>query len=116
MERLALYYFNEKTSQVTPVAFTVDQKNSQVIFETNHFSKYVLVQKAEESAGNAGSANDGQNITNVKSDPANTSKDQKAATSVKTGDTAYIWLWSSIAVLALAGMAAAVRIKGKHAR
>lgn len=116
MEQLALYYFNEKTSQVTPVAFTVDQKNSQVIFETNHFSKYVLVQKAKDPAGNAGSANDGQNITNVKSDPANTSKDQEVIESVKTGDTANIWLWSGAAVLALAGVAAAVQIKRKHAR
>lgn len=36
--------------------------------------------------------------------------------SVKTGDAANIWLWSGIAVLALAGVAAAVQIKRKHAR
>lgn len=39
-----------------------------------------------------------------------------AGGSVKTGDTTNMWLWSSVAVLSLAGMAAAVRIKRRHGR
>ena len=42
MSKLALYYFNEDTKEVTPVTFSVDEKNGMVVFSTNHFSKYVL--------------------------------------------------------------------------
>lgn len=45
VNKLALYYFNEDTKEVTPVAFRVDKENGMVVFDTNHFSKYVLVQK-----------------------------------------------------------------------
>ena len=45
MSKLALYYFNEDTKEVTPVTFSVDEENGIVVFSTNHFSKYVLVQK-----------------------------------------------------------------------
>ena len=45
LDALALYYFNESTNEVTPVLFSVDKANGTVVFATNHFSKYVLVQK-----------------------------------------------------------------------
>lgn len=45
-----LYYYDEATNKASEVAFTVDKKNRTVTFETNHFSKYVLVEKAAENA------------------------------------------------------------------
>lgn len=45
VNQLALYYYNEETKELTPVDFTVDTTKGMVVFTTNHFSKYVLVQK-----------------------------------------------------------------------
>lgn len=72
MDSLELFYYNEQTKEVTAVPFTVDKENSLMIFETNHFSRYVLVEKvADESA-------------------AKTTKTTKVKTGnvPKTGDTA----------------------------
>ena len=57
MSRLALYYFNEDTKEVTPVTFSVDKENGTVVFSTNHFSKYVLVQKDTTTAQSTQAAN-----------------------------------------------------------
>lgn len=85
MDQLALYYFNEETSEVTPVEFTVDKTNSTVIFSTNHFSKYVLVQKA---------------TTETKKE---TTKTKSVKTGVETNMTANVMLWSNIALAAILG-------------
>lgn len=49
LDALGLYYYDEATNKASEVAFTVDKKNRTVTFETNHFSKYVLVEKAAEN-------------------------------------------------------------------
>lgn len=63
LNNLALYYFNEETKEVTPVEFTVNKANGTVTFTTNHFSKYVLVQK--EAAQNADSPKTGDQTNTV---------------------------------------------------
>lgn len=63
LNNLALYYFNEETKEVTPVEFTVNKANGTVTFNTNHFSKYVLVQK--EAAQNADSPKTGDQTNAV---------------------------------------------------
>ena len=50
MNKLALYYFNEDTKEVEPDIFNVDKDNGTVVFNTNHFSKYVLIQKDTTNA------------------------------------------------------------------
>lgn len=68
-------------------------------FTMNHASDYVIVVDEKPMSG--------KDIPEAL---------RPAGGSVKTGDAANIWLWSGIAVLALAGVAAAVQIKRKHAR
>lgn len=54
VKNLMLYYYNEETQEVTPVEFEVDRDNNKIVFETNHFSKYVLVQKESNNQNNTG--------------------------------------------------------------
>lgn len=100
VNQLALFYFNENTNEVTPVEFTVDPSGAFVTFKTNHFSKYVLTQKATTSGT--------ENVTK----PTNPTVD--TTTSVKTGDTSTILLWSIVAAISLAGGITALFFKRRR--
>lgn len=78
LNELALYYFNEDTKEVTPVLFSVDRENRMVIFATNHFSKYILVQK------------------DVTRDDTTQKETTKAIDTPRTGDSANVGLYASI--------------------
>ncbi|WP_418752716.1 sortase B protein-sorting domain-containing protein [Frisingicoccus sp.] len=78
LNELALYYFNEDTKEVTPVLFSVDRENRMVIFATNHFSKYILVQK------------------DVTRDDTTQKETTKAIDTPRTGDSSNVGLYASI--------------------
>lgn len=102
-DALALYYFNESTSEVTPVLFSVDSANGTVIFATNHFSKYVLVQKD-------GAVEDetGETIKET------TKKESAKVTDTpKTGDSANVGLYTALLIVSALGIAAAVLLRKK---
>lgn len=119
ISQLALFYFNESTGEAVPVGFTVDKDRSLVLFETDHFSKYVLVQKsvasgAEETVKPEGTGNtdDGDKAGDkVKPVAVNDQKNNKVVTAVKTGDSSNILFWGVAAVISLAGVMAALVLK-----
>lgn len=127
-EQLALYYFNEETDEVSSVPFTVDQENSLAVFETNHFSKYILVQKAKssaggsditgdpETAGDSDKIHDGQNDAVEKTEQEKNIAEKNAVSAVQTGDTANVWFWSSICLLTMAGVLFVIRMKRNQIR
>ena len=91
LNELALYYFNENTKEVIPVLFSVDRENEMVVFATNHFSKYILVQK---------------DVTREDTTKEDTTKDdttKKESTKVidtpKTGDSANVGLYASMFII-----------------
>lgn len=68
INRLVLYYYNDVTGEVESVPFSVDIENSMVTFNTTHFSKYVLAQKAvspssEITDNQTNSTEDNQTLT-----------------------------------------------------
>lgn len=91
LNELALYYFNENTKEVIPVLFSVDRENEMVVFATNHFSKYILVQKdvTREDA--------------TKEDTTKEDTTKKESTKVidtpKTGDSANVGLYTSLFII-----------------
>ncbi len=91
LNELALYYFNENTKEVIPVLFSVDRENEMVVFATNHFSKYILVQKdvTREDA--------------TKEDATKDDTTKKESTKVidtpKTGDSANVGLYTSLFII-----------------
>lgn len=91
LNELALYYFNENTKEVIPVLFSVDRENEMVVFATNHFSKYILVQK---------------DVTREDTTKEDTTKDdttKKESTKVidtpKTGDSANVGFYTSLFII-----------------
>ena len=90
MSKLALYYFNEDTKEVTPVTFSVDKEKGTVVFSTSHFSKYVLVQK----------------------DTA-TEESKQVTDNPKTGDQTNLGLYTSLFVVSLLGIAVLAILKKK---
>lgn len=78
MNELALYYFNEDTKEATPVLFSIDRENRMVVFATNHFSKYILVQK------------------DVTRDDTTQKETTKAIDTPRTGDSANVGLYASM--------------------
>lgn len=92
MSRLALYYFNEDTKEVTPVVFSVDKENGTVVFSTSHFSKYVLVQK----------------------DTA-TEESNQTTDNPKTGDQTNVGLYTSLFAVSMLGIAVLAILKKKKA-
>lgn len=91
LNELALYYFNENTKEVIPVLFSVDRENEMVVFATNHFSKYILLQKdvTREDA--------------TKEDTTKEDTTKKESTKVidtpKTGDSANVGLYTSLFII-----------------
>ena len=83
LNELALYYFNENTKEVIPVLFSVDRENEMVVFATNHFSKYILVQK---------------DVTREDATKEDTTKKEstKVIDTPKTGDSANVGLYTSL--------------------
>lgn len=88
LDRLDLYYFDEAANKATAVSFTVDKGNRTITFETDHFSRYVLVQKAEAQADSGKTDSDKVNSSKVNADKAD------IKTSPKTGDTANTTLYT----------------------
>ena len=78
LNELALYYFNEDTKEATPVLFSIDRENRMVVFATNHFSKYILVQK------------------DVTRDDTTQKETTKAIDTPRTGDSANVGLYASM--------------------
>ena len=78
LNELALYYFNEDRKEATPVLFSVDRENEMVVFATNHFSKYILVQK------------------DVTRDDTTQKETTKAIDTPRTGDSANVGLYASM--------------------
>lgn len=46
LDLLGLYYFDETANKASTVPFTVNKANRTITFETDHFSKFVLVERA----------------------------------------------------------------------
>lgn len=90
MSKLALYYFNEDTKEVTPVTFSVDKEKGTVVFSTSHFSKYVLVQK----------------------DTA-TEESNQITDNPKTGDQTNVGLYTSLFAVSILGIAVLAILKKK---
>ncbi len=86
LNELALYYFNENTKEVIPVLFSVDRENEMVVFATNHFSKYILVQK---------------DVTREDATKEDTTKKEstKVIDTPKTGDSANVGLYTSLFII-----------------
>ena len=110
MDKLVLYYFDEAAGTVTPVEFRADTEKSLIIFETNHFSRYVLAQEAEaaavipetpgsESGSEPDSGQAGKPETSTGSEPDGSaavqtdSKVNKVSKAPKTGDETNVWLY-----------------------
>lgn len=55
LDLLGLYYFDKTANKASTVPFTVNKANRTITFETDHFSKFVLVERA---AGQGESASD----------------------------------------------------------
>ena len=88
VNQLLFYYFNENTNKVESVPFEVDRENLHVVFDTTHFSRYILVQKASAET------NDFNDSVTTQSD--NRKKDNIERNSItntsnpQTGDTTKI--------------------------
>ena len=110
MDKLVLYYFDEAAGTVTPVEFRADTEKSLIIFETNHFSRYVLAQEAEAAAvipetpgsesgsePDSGQAGKPETSTGSGSDGSAAvqtgSKVNKVSKAPKTGDETNVWLY-----------------------
>lgn len=87
LDLLGLYYFDEATGKATAVPFTVDKENGTISFETDHFSRFVLVQKEAEQTASV------------------------TAKSPKTGDEANTALYTMMLFVAGATMVASLRRK-----
>ena len=94
INRLALYYFNNAIGEVEAVPFSVDAENSLVIFNTDHFSRYVLVQKA--ASENTGTNNNPDNNTGT--DQTGMGSRENGATP-QTGDTLNVGLYALILLM-----------------
>lgn len=133
VSQLALYYYDESTGKATPVAFTVNQEKSLIVFETNHFSKYVLAQKAkatdteETPTPTPTPGGDDDSDPTLKPDettptPAPTTpapskpdnSNQKLDNVVNTDDASNLMLWSTIAVLAIFGALTVLNTKRRN--
>lgn len=118
MSQLALYYYDESINKATPVAFNVDKEKSLIVFDTNHFSRYVLAQKTKESdTGTTPDEGDDSDPTVKPGEPVTTptkpdaNNEQKPDTAVDTGDTSNIMLWGVITLIAAFGI---VNVKRKR--
>ena len=78
--------------QVTPVTFSVDKENGVVVFNTSHFSKYVLVQK----------------------DTA-TEENKQITVTTKTGDQTNVVLYTSLFAMSVLGIAVLTVLRKKKA-
>lgn len=97
-DKLALYYYNEETNEVESVTFTVDSVNETVVFDTNHFSKYVLIQKdttTDETTQNTPTPDVGKTETTQNTSTPNT------ADQANVGLYATILVTSTLAVAIL---------------
>ena len=91
VNQLALYYYNEETKELTPVDFTVDTTKGMVVFTTNHFSKYVLVQKFV-----APSKPTIDEITKVEETTQTTQTSQTTVSNPDTSDSTNMNLYASL--------------------
>lgn len=107
LDALALYYFNESTKEVTPVLFSVDRENGTVVFATNHFSKYVLVQKDA-------AVEDENGETTEETVKETTQKEStKVIDTPKTGDSANVGLYTALLIISALGIAVVVLLRKK---
>lgn len=100
MNQLALYYFNEETNKAVPVEFVVDKVQALMIFDTNHFSKYVMLQKAGEQVGQTENTPPEGN--------------QEVIEEVKTGDAANVLLWGMLSIVSAGGLMAMLLMKQRR--
>ena len=87
--------------------FSVDKENGTVVFATNHFSKYVLVQKdavVEDETGE----------TTKETVKETTKKEStKVIDTPKTGDSATVGLYTALLIISALGIAAVVLLRKK---
>ena len=107
LDALALYYFNESTKEVTPVLFSVDRENGTVVFATNHFSKYVLVQKDAAVEDENGETTEETVKETTKKESA------KVTDTPKTGDSANVGLYTALLIISALGIAAVALLRKK---
>lgn len=96
MDRLAFYYLDEAAGEATSVAFDVDKENRTILFETEHFSRYVLAQKAETTATELtpqGNEQDEGTTTQI-------SEEDNAFGVPQTGDETNLWLYLVLLIAA----------------
>lgn len=98
MDHLALYYFNTESNEAVPVEFEIDKENSLVIFSTDHFSRYVLAQKAIET----NTEKHTEPVDNTGKAEKKTKDDESSEkASPKTGDGLDAMYWEALFVMSL---------------